>query len=309
MKSVWAETTRLEALSDGTFAIIITLLVLEIHRPVQRWVISEGNFFKPGLRISPMQWHSSTPAEARPRPIRESDRKDQDKIMTSHTVIVPLVVAAVSRRCGGYLAATSLTFLKPRFKRFLMPVSARLARAGVVANQVTTVSIVGSLIMGGMLSLFHSHSILFGLLPVWVLVRMGCATIDGTLAIDFGQKSRLGGVLNEVGDVVSDVVLFLPLASVVPFSASSVGTVVVLAISSEVAGMLGPALGGSRREDGPVGKADRGIALGILGLWTCCGGPLPSEAAWATLPFGCLLAITTANRLYLARTEGLGAGR
>jgi hypothetical protein len=28
-----AETTRLEALSDGTFAIIITLLALEIHRP------------------------------------------------------------------------------------------------------------------------------------------------------------------------------------------------------------------------------------------------------------------------------------
>src|SRR5262249_7911541 len=32
-ESSMAETTRLEALSDGTFAIIITLLVLEIHRP------------------------------------------------------------------------------------------------------------------------------------------------------------------------------------------------------------------------------------------------------------------------------------
>jgi CDP-diacylglycerol---glycerol-3-phosphate 3-phosphatidyltransferase len=229
--------------------------------------------------------------------------------MTPHTIIVPHRVVAANGRCASFFAATSLTFLKPRFKRFLMPFSARLARAGVVANQVTTVSIVGSLIMGGMLSLFHSHSILFGLLPVWLLVRMACATIDGTLAIDFGQKSRLGGALNEVGDVVSDVVLLLPLAFVAPFTASSVGAIVVLTIASEVAGMLGPVIGGSRRVDGPMGKADRGIALGVLGLCICCGGPLPSGATWAALPFGSLLAITAANRLYLAWTEGRGAGR
>jgi CDP-diacylglycerol--glycerol-3-phosphate 3-phosphatidyltransferase len=229
--------------------------------------------------------------------------------MTPHTIIFPHRVVAADRRCAGFLAATSLTFLKPRFKRFLMPFSARLARAGVVANQVATVSIVGSLIMGGMLSLFHSHSILFGLLPVWLLVRMACATIDGYAGRDFGQKSRLGGVLNEIGDVVSDVVLLLPLAFVAPFTASSVGAVVVLTISSEVAGMLGPVIGGSRRVDGPMGKADRGIALGILGLCICCGRLLPSEAAWVLLPFGSLLAITTANRLYLAWTGGCGAGR
>jgi CDP-diacylglycerol--glycerol-3-phosphate 3-phosphatidyltransferase len=223
--------------------------------------------------------------------------------MTPHTIFGPRRVAAANQRCGGFLAATSLTFLKPRFKRFLMPFSARLARVGLVANQVTTVSIVGSLIMGGMLSLFHSHSILFGLLPVWLLVRMACATIDGTLAIDFGQKSRLGGILNEVGDVVSDVALLLPLVSVEPFTASSVGAVVILTIASEVAGILGPVIGGSRRVDGPMGKADRGIALGVLGL-SICGGPLPPGAAWAALPFGSLLAITTVNRLYLAWTEG-----
>src|SRR5258708_15194305 len=105
--------------------------------------------------------------------------------MTPHTIMVPHRVVAANRRCAGFLAATSLTFLKPRFKRFLMPFSARLARAGVVANHVTTVSIVGSLIIGGLLSLFHSHIILFVLLPVWVLVRVGCATTDATLAIHF----------------------------------------------------------------------------------------------------------------------------
>jgi CDP-diacylglycerol--glycerol-3-phosphate 3-phosphatidyltransferase len=44
-------------------------------------------------------------------------------------------------------------------------------------------------------------------LPLWVPVRTACAAIDGTRAIDFEQKSRLGGVLNEVGDIVSDVAL------------------------------------------------------------------------------------------------------
>ena len=222
--------------------------------------------------------------------------------MTPHSIINSHHIMAAKRQWVELLGATSLTFLKPRFKRFLMPVSARLVRAGVVANQVTAVSIVGSLFMGGMLSTFHSHRALFGLLPVWLLVRMACATIDGTLAIDFGQKSLFGGILNEVGDVVSDVVLLLPLAFVGPFTPISVGAMVVVTVASEVAGMLGPMIGGSRRVDGPMGKADRGIALGVLGL-CICHGQLPFVVAWVALPFGSLLTITTLNRLYFAWTE------
>jgi CDP-diacylglycerol--glycerol-3-phosphate 3-phosphatidyltransferase len=223
--------------------------------------------------------------------------------VTLRSIILRHHIMAANRRWVELLGATSLTFLKPRFKRFLMPISARLASAGVVANQVTAISIVGSLFMGGMLSSFHSNRALFGLLPAWLLIRMICATIDGTLAIDFGQKSHFGGILNEVGDVVSDVALLIPLAFVGPFTPVSVGAIVVLTVASEVAGMLGPMIGGSRRVDGPMGKADRGIALVVLGL-CICNGLLPAVAAWVVLPFGSLLAITTLNRLYFAWTEG-----
>jgi hypothetical protein len=114
----------------------------------------------------------------------------------------------------AFLAATSLTFLKPLLRKALRPVAARLYEAGVTANQVTLTSLVGSVLVGAFLCRFAAHSVLFAILPAWLVARTAFAAIDGTLAIEFGQKSRLGGILNEAGDVVSDIALFLPLAFV-----------------------------------------------------------------------------------------------
>jgi CDP-diacylglycerol--glycerol-3-phosphate 3-phosphatidyltransferase len=118
-----------------------------------------------------------------------------------------------------FFPATSLTYLKPRFREALRPVAAYLAKAGITANQVTLTSLAGSVLAGTLLCVHATHPALFGLLPVWLWMRMACATLDGTLAIEFGQKSRIGGILNEVGDVVSDVALLLPFAFVPPFPA------------------------------------------------------------------------------------------
>ena len=140
-----------------------------------------------------------------------------------------------------FLAATSLTFLKPLLRRAMRPVAARLYEAGVTANQVTWTSLGGSVLVGALLCRFAVHSPLFAILPAWLAARTAFAAIDGTLAIEFGQKSRLGSVLNEAGDVVSDIFLFSPLAFVAPFSGPSIALAVCFAAMSESVGMTGAA--------------------------------------------------------------------
>jgi CDP-diacylglycerol---glycerol-3-phosphate 3-phosphatidyltransferase len=149
----------------------------------------------------------------------------------------------------AFLAAISLTLLKPVLRRAVRPVAGRLYEAGVTANQVTSTSLIGSVLVGALLCRLADHSSSFAILPVWLVARSAFAAVDGTLAIEFGQKSRLG-VLNESGDVVSDIALFSPLAFVPPFSGASIALVVCLAAMSEFVGVAGTMLSGTRRLEG-----------------------------------------------------------
>jgi CDP-diacylglycerol---glycerol-3-phosphate 3-phosphatidyltransferase len=127
--------------------------------------------------------------------------------------------------------------------------------------------------------------------------------IDGTLAIEFGQKSHLGGILNESGDVVSDVALFLPLALVSPFSAASITVLIFLAAMSEFVGMAGTMLSSTRRLEGPLGKVDRSIVLALVAIAIAACGRLP-EGVWFVVPALCLgLVVTIWNRLRFALVE------
>jgi hypothetical protein len=51
-------------------------------------------------------------------------------------------------------------------------------------TEVTIASLVGSLVVGIFVAMHADASIGFGLLSVWLVLRMCLATIDGTLAID-----------------------------------------------------------------------------------------------------------------------------
>ncbi|SDB07992.1 CDP-alcohol phosphatidyltransferase family protein [Bauldia litoralis] len=122
--------------------------------------------------------------------------------------------------------------LKPRFQSLLRPLVGRLAALGVTANQVTIGAAVLSLACGGAIIASGGAALALLALPVVLLVRMGLNAVDGMLAREHGQQSRLGFFLNEIGDVVSDTALYLPLALVLapalPLLAGAMVTVFAL---------------------------------------------------------------------------------
>ena len=201
----------------------------------------------------------------------------------------------------------SIYLLKPRFQSLLRPAVAALHAAGVTANQVTVAACVVSVLLGLGLYLHlaldsaASHAAL-ALIPLWMLLRMAFNAVDGMLAREFRQQSRLGALLNELTDVLSDAALYLPLALVAPLQAVWVGSFVVLAAMSEFAGALGPTVGASRRYDGPMGKSDRAVAVGAVALWASVA-PLPDAFSMLMPLLAMLTAWTVVNRMRSALVE------
>ncbi len=169
----------------------------------------------------------------------------------------------------------SIYQLKPRFQNLLRPGVQRLYARGVTANQVTLAAAAVSVLLGALLAWLPQHTWLFALIPLWMLLRMALNAVDGMLAREFGQQSKLGAYLNELSDVVADSALYLPFALLAGVSPTLVVLVVVLAVISEYAGVLGPMVGASRRYDGPMGKSDRAFCFGALGLAVAFAVPAP----------------------------------
>ncbi|HEY5602201.1 MAG TPA: CDP-alcohol phosphatidyltransferase family protein [Gammaproteobacteria bacterium] len=187
--------------------------------------------------------------------------------------------------------------IKPRFQALLRPLVKQLAGRGVTANQVTLGAAIGSIVIGGILYQYAHMPVWFLLLPIWMFLRMALNAIDGMLAREFNQQSKLGAYLNELCDVVSDAALYLPFALLAPFSFFSVGVVIFLATLSEFAGVLGLTVGAARRYDGPLGKSDRAFVFGALGLWVGLAGNLPGWIVWLMPLLSALLALTIYNRV------------
>lgn len=191
----------------------------------------------------------------------------------------------------------SIYQLKPRFQNLLRPGVQRLYARGVTANQVTLAAAAVSVLLGALLAWLPQHTWLFALIPLWMLLRMALNAVDGMLAREFGQQSRLGAYLNELCDVIADAALYLSLLSVPGVRAEALWLLAWSAALSEYAGVLGPMVGAGRRYDGPMGKSDRAFVIGVLGLllaFAWVGGATVSAVAWG---LSLLCALTLVRRV------------
>jgi CDP-diacylglycerol--glycerol-3-phosphate 3-phosphatidyltransferase len=196
--------------------------------------------------------------------------------------------------------------LKPRFQALLRPLVGALARRGVTANQATLLAALLSALTGLALLVSGGARWTLLLVPAVLLVRMALNAVDGMLAREHGQRSSLGAVLNELGDVVSDAALYLPFATVPGVHPGLVVAIVVLAIVGEMAGVVAVQIGADRRYDGPMGKSDRALAFGLLAL-LLGGGVAPGRWTTAALTIIVALgALTILNRSRRALARGVG---
>lgn len=196
--------------------------------------------------------------------------------------------------------------IKPAFQKLLRPLAMRMVARGVTANMVTLCAAVLSVATGAALAIWHESPGMFWLLPLVLFIRMALNAIDGMMAREFGQKSTLGMYLNELTDVVADAALILPFALLSAFPAWGVVLFAMIAILTEFAGVLAIPAGTPRRYDGPLGKSDRALALGILGALTASA---ITFEGWGPYVFPLLAALSAATVLNRVRNGLKEAGR
>jgi CDP-diacylglycerol--glycerol-3-phosphate 3-phosphatidyltransferase len=197
----------------------------------------------------------------------------------------------------------SIYDLKPRFQNRLRPWVNVLASAGITANQVTVTATMLSMAGGGFIATYHQHHWPLLFIPLILFVRMALNAIDGMLAREHDMQTPLGAILNELGDVVSDIALYLPLGLVGGVSGSWIVAIVLLAIVSEMTGVLAAQIGAQRRYDGPMGKSDRAVVFGSIGLILGIG---IAPGIWLDMVLGAvtlLLIVTVINRARRALQE------
>lgn len=190
----------------------------------------------------------------------------------------------------------SIYDLKPKFQSLLRPLLRFLIKIKLTPNKVTLIALAGSFLVGVIVINARDLKGLL-ILPIWLSIRMALNAIDGMMAREFNLATNMGAILNEVGDVLSDLFLYLPLAAMGPEAFLFIGLFSLGAMMTEFCGVLGKALGATRHYEGPMGKSDRAFLIGLLAFLTAVFPAVLGIWKWIFLVAFLMTILTCTNRL------------
>jgi len=159
--------------------------------------------------------------------------------------------------------------LKSRFQKLLIPFQNRLIVWNISPNRITLFTCVLCVFYAALLAwLPFTHTLLL-FLPAFMLLRLALNALDGMVATKTKNKTPLGGVLNEVCDVVSDAAVFSAFLIVLPAYHVAWWLVPLLALLIEFVTLSTYQVKQKRSQNGPFGKSDRAVYLGVFAviLW------------------------------------------
>jgi len=187
--------------------------------------------------------------------------------------------------------------LKPWYTGRLGPVRDLLVSRGVPPWAISVGGVLAGAGAGGAL-LVLSPGPLAGLaVGVLLATRLAGANLDGAVARQSGTTSRLGSVVNELGDRLAEFAALAGCLALAP--AALVAAAALAAAGPSWVSLAGAAAGADRIAGGPVGKTERCLLLVVI---AATGWAIP---VLVVLALGSLL--TAALRLRGLRTALAGA--
>jgi len=154
--------------------------------------------------------------------------------------------------------------LKPKFQQLLNPILILFRRIGISPNHITVFSVLFSVVIGYILWLGQENNLFYLFVALGLLFRMMLNALDGMMAKKYNLQSKAGEILNEVGDILSDIAIYFPFIYFEGVTLEYVIGFLLLSVINEFCGVLAKIISGERRYDGPMGKSDRALLVGLI---------------------------------------------
>jgi phosphatidylglycerophosphate synthase len=143
-------------------------------------------------------------------------------------------------------------------------------RVGIHPDFISYASIVASAIAGACLVLSSRWPALLLPAPLLMIARLWLNMLDGMVALESGQASRRGEILNDLPDRISDVIIFTCVAHSGLCHVISGYWAAIAAVLTAYVGLFGQAVGVRREFSGVMSKPWRMLVLSI-GAWITLG--------------------------------------